>query len=607
MISVAILLLKTTALLFFTGLGLSILLIPEKLYKYFLWFCPWFGVLLITLLSVAISLARIPMTSGKYIITIAAIILLFFGFLLKKRIIIFSKENIILGLLTGIIILINIFPLLYKVRFPTSISFGNLDIITYSSTSDFLINHSIIEAKEIVNFKPAVWSISDFLLSSFRWGSPLILSFFSSFFNARTYQVFYILLISLFSLSFPLAYILTRLFFQSKKYLLMILTFITYGLNATVLYMLYHVFFGQFTFIGLYILITIFFYSYISEKKNNSIIPNSYEISIGLIIAAVSTIYPEGFLFILAPLSVFVFFSIFFNKKRFYYLLSLLKSLIIACIISPITIGTCIRHNIRMFISTIGVTSIGWENIRNASPIEMIGLYNLNYSRALPLILLIITGLFVLFVWIIGLIKIKNRLLIIINLLMIASFFIMYRYISPNFFAYHRAVTYTIFFFTILFSVGIATIFSLFKNKIIKFIIICIFLALAIRSTYRTLNLFYIHCQIIDRPLVSLEELNSNKQIKKPFFIADVYLGEYSMWRRLWQEYFLKDKLIVTRQNYSYTDVKELQKIKLVLAEKNYLEREGKKIEFLKKVWENSYYILGEIKPIPVTPDLSGL
>jgi len=607
MISVAILLLKTTALLFFTGLGLSILLIPEKLYKYFLWFCPWFGVLLITLLSVAISLARIPMTSGKYIIIIAAIILLFFSLIFKKKIIIFSKENFILGLLTGLIILINIFPLLYKVRFPTSISFGNLDIITYSNVSDFLINHSIVEAKEIIYFKPAMWSVTDFILFSYRWGSPLLLSFFSSFFNVRTYQVFYILLILFFGLSFPLVYILTQILYQSKKYLLMTLTFITYGLNVTILYMLYHVFFGQFIFLGLYVLITVFFYSYISEKKTNSIIPNLYEISMALIIAAVSTIYPEGFLFILAPLSTFVFFNMFFNKKRFYYLLSLLKSLIVACIISPITIGTCIRENIRMFFSTIGVTSIGWENIRNASPIEIIGLYNLNYSRILPLILLIISGLFVSLVWIIGLIKIKNRLLIIINLLMATSFFIMYRYISPNFFTYHRAVTYTIFFFTILFSVGIATIFSLFKNKFIKLIIICIFLALVIRSTYRTLNLFYIHCQIIDRPLASLEELNSNKQIKEPFFTADVYLGEYNMWRRLWQEYFLKDKSIVSLQNYNSIEINKLKKVNLVLAEKSFMEREGKKIEFSKIAWENPYYILGEVKPISVTHGLLGL
>lgn len=607
MVSVSVLLLKIVILLFFSGVGLTILLIPEKLQKYFLWFCPWYGVLLITLLSVATSLAGLPMTSGKYIITIAALILLLFGLTIKKKLIIFSKENIVLGLLTGLIIFINIFPLLYKVRFPTSISFGNLDIGTYSNVSDFFINHAVIEAKEIIRLKPAMWPVSDFVLFSFRWGSPLILSFFSSFFNIRTYQVFYILLTLFFGLSFPLVYILTQILYQSKKYLLMILTFITYGLNTTILYMLYHVFFAQFVFIGLYVLITILFYQYINEKKINSIIPNLYEISMSLIIAAISTIYPEGFLFIMMPLTAFVFLNIFFDKKRLYYLLSLLKSLVIASIISPVTIGTGIRQNIKMFFATIGVTSIGWEYIRNASPMEMVGLYNQYYSRALPLILLIISSLFVLSIWTVGFIKIKNRLLMAVNLLMAISFFIMYRFISPNFFTYHRALTYTFFFFTILFTIGIASTFSLLKNRFFKFIIIFAFLLLAIKSSYRTLKLFYIHGQVIDQSLVSLDELNSNKQIKKPFYTADVYLGEYSLWRRLWQEYFLKDKLIVTRQNYGYFEVKELQKIKLVLAEKNFMERENKKIEFLRVVWENPYYILGEVKPILVTPDLSGL
>jgi hypothetical protein len=601
MIDILFLTIKILFILFFVGYGFTAILIPEKLRKDAFWLIPWFGVILITILSVSLNLARIPIREGKYIIILFALFMFFYSVLTRKKLIFFSKELLMLGLLSLICFLINIYPLLTKAGFPTSISFGNLDIITYSNVGDYLINHTVTDMKVLQPFKPYSWSVMDFLFHSFRWGSPLILSFFSSVFGLKAYQVFTIMINLFFSLSFPLVYILTKILYPKNKYLLLVLIFITYALNATILYLLYHVFFGQFIFTGLYLLITILVYSYLEEIKRINFVPNVYEFLIALAIAAVTTIYAEGLLFILTPIAGFAFFSLIFSKKSFLHLLTFLKIFIISIIISPITFGLSIKQNINKFISTIGVTSIGWEKIRNANPAEMIGLYNLNYSQELTFIIALLVGLVISAVWILGISQIKKRLLFLMNIFMALSFFIMYRYVFPNFFTYHRAATYTIFFFIILFSIGIGHIFSLFKNKIVKILVVLAIFILVLRSFYRTFNLFHSHCQIVDQSLISLSKLNKNNKIKKPFFTSDVYLGEYNLWRRLWVEYFLQNKSFISRQNYVF-NINNLKEIKLVLSEKNYLEREGKKIIYKKTVWENNYYKLGEIESLKVWP-----
>ena len=314
--------------------------------------------------------------------------------------------------------------------------------------------------------------------------------------------------------------------------------------------------------------------------------------------------YPEGLLFIIAPIFILLFIYLITDKNnRLFYLFTGIKILAIAIIINPYSFGTSVRHNLKMFTSTLGVATIGWEYIRNASPMEMLGFYNINYSNALPKLAGYAAGSIISLIFLLGLLKIKNKLLFFINILIIVSFFILYRYISPNFFAYHRAVTYSLFIFVLLFSVGVAYIFTLFKKKFIKVAILSVFLILSSRSMYRTLFLFYSHYQIIDRHLISLEELNKDEKITQPFYTADVYLGEYDLWKRVWREYFLNNKLIISRQNYP-RETKNLSGIKLVLAEKSYLERDGKKIIFTKIIWENQYFKLGGIVPSQVSADL---
>ena len=126
---------------------------------------------------------------------------------------------------------------------------------------------------------------------------------------------------------------------------------------------------------------------------------------------------------------------------------------------------------------------------------------------------------------------------------------------------------------------------------------------MSIRSSYRTMYQLYWHPRVVDKSLISLTKLNDDKRYNSAFFTSDVFLGEYDLWKRLWREYMLSDKSIISRQNYP-TERAFLKNINLVLTEKNFIEGEGKKIVYKNIVWENEHYLLGEIEEINVAKDL---
>ena len=181
--------------------------------------------------------------------------------------------------------------------------------------------------------------------------------------------------------------------------------------------------------------------------------------------------------------------------------------------------------------------------------------------------------------------------------------YLIFAFYFKNFFTYHRTITYTVFFISILFSIGMLSIFDRLKNKIVLAIVVIIFTLMSIRSSYRTMYQLYWHPRVVDKSLISLTKLNDDKRYNSAFFTSDVFLGEYDLWKRLWREYMLSDKSIISRQNYP-TERAFLKNINLVLTEKNFIEGEGKKIVYKNIVWENEHYLLGEIEEINVAKDL---
>jgi len=603
MIEIIILTAKIIFILFFMGAGFTAIFLPKSLRVDSFWLMPWFGMILIAVMGVLFSLGKVSIVYAKNIMFLIAGAMFVYALITKKKIFYLDKSVYVLGGLTLISLLYNLYPLISQVGFPTTVSLGNLDPLSYTPVADFLTNHTIFEGFIFEHYKPFLWATGDLLHNSFRWGSPMILSFIASVFNVRAYSVYFIFLTLSFVLSFPLVYIIAKRMIRASEYIVMFLIFITFLFNSTILYMIYNVFFAQFLFSGIYILIFLLLYEYLKNidfKKNL----NLYDLLLGILISSITTIYPEGLTFTLVPLGLVTLIYTIKNKTNQYFFI-LIKILFISYIINPYSFGTALARNLSVILSATKTGFIGWENIPYASPLEIMGLYNLYYSKDFPPVIDSITGIPIIIIWLIGLKKLKSQTVMSAFFYTFVILYIGFRFISPNFFLYHRAITYSLFLYPILFASGLVYIFGYLRKYVVVFIIVVITLLVG-RSAYRTTYQMYWHMRVVDKALVSLQDLNLRTGIPQPFYTSDVFLGEYDLWRRLWREYFLMNKLIVTRQNFP-TEILTLPKDRFVLAEKDVLEYQDKKITFKNIVWENEYYQLGQIEDASYANDLEKL
>lgn len=592
MFEIIFLIIKILIILFFVGYGFTSIFLPEKLRKDSFFFIPWIGLILITVIGIALSMIQIPLAQSKYIIFTIASILIIYSLLIKKTIFRFSKDTILLCVLAVICLLFNLYPLLIKIGYPTTISLSNLDPLYYVNLGEYLINHSVLTHPEILSTQPHLKAVGD-LLYYHRWGSPLILGFFSSVFKIRAYRIYSILITLLFSLSFPLVYLLGKLLINKSSKLLIFLTFLTYGINSTILYMLYNVFFAQFIFIGIFILTVILLYSYFSDGIIKNLRLNGYDLLIAFGFSSLTTIYSEGLVFAIIPIAVFLLYKLFLKEKLTVFI-SLLKIIILALIINPYTMSIALYGDYQLFFSSTKASFIGWERVPYATPLEMTGFYNLFYYKDLSRISSLLISIPIVGICLFGLLKIKDKLLTVSYIFVFGLFYVVYWFIYPNYYLHLKLVSYLLFIFSVIFSVGLLYLIKFFKNTILTLSILIIITFLSLRSAYRTIYQFYYHPRVVDKKLISLEQLNNNKKIKKTFFTSDVFLGEYDLWKRLWQEYLLSNKEIITRTNY--LEEKNLENVKLVLSEKDLQEYDHKKIIYKNIIWENDYYKLGEIK-----------
>lgn len=591
-------LIKIFTLLFFAGYGLTSILLPKKMRTDSFFIIPWFGLIIITLLSVIFSLIKIPIEQSKYLVITVSTAVLIYAFYKKKLIKNFSKETIIVSLFTFLALIYYLFPLFTKIGFPTTASYGNLDPLSYVNVSEFLIHKTVYDGTVLETYKPHLIAVGDLLHYSYRWGSPMILGFFSNILNLRAYQVYSVILNLLFALTFPLVYLLAKQVSGKKGLLLIGLVFLTFAVNPIMLYMLYNVFFGQFIFGGVFVLSVFLFYGYLSDKNTDNWKWNNYDILLGLAFSSITTIYPEGIVFAFVPICFFFFFK-FVKTKKFSTIIPFLKILITTIIVNPLTFSYTLKWNIGVFLLTTKTGFIGWEKIRYATPFELTGIYNLFYYKNLNNKLDLITSIPVIIVFLIGLYKAKNKLIISSYLLLFGLFYILYRFFVPNYYTHLKTVSFMLFTFSIIFSFGMIIFLKLFRSKLFFIMSLIVFVLLVFRSSYRTFYQMYFHGKVVDKSLISLIELNDNKKINQTIISADAYLGEYDLWRRLWQEYFLYDKKIISLSNYS-TLIDKVPKRKYVLSEKKLTEFDHKKIKYKKIIWQNEYYQLGEIKPLDI-------
>jgi len=580
---------------FLIGFGLTQIIIPKYLKQYSFWLTPWVGTFFLIFLLVIASLAGISVNQiSSYIIAASIILDIIVIFRRKVNINFQFKEEIIIGLFIGISIILNTSPLIRRDRFLTTLSFGNNDMIAYVSSADYLKNHTIIEV-----FNSNVWEpVGNLLQAAYRFGPPIIGSFFINLFHLEGYQFIYLLETIYFALSLPLLYIFLKLIFKPNLLALTILMFIAV-FNVNLLYILYHDFFGQILFWGIEMFLLIFFFSYFYDHKNKDSNLTNYDFILGISIAVFYFTYHEPTIFIFFPLMLFIGISFLMKKNISIYIEKLKKIGLIALFCSSISIvyasildfGQAFRGNPNQ--------PIGWglfrAQIPYANPYEALGFYSIHSFAPLPLAIAIILSILIVLIIIYGLLKIDKKLLMSCYLLVFLLFFYWLGIYQNNFFAYNRALTYTLPVWLVLFTVGIIVIFTNLKKSIFIKIFIILLIGLEVFSGIKLNKRFIGERLAVDKSYVSLIDLK-NKNIKEPIYEEGFINGGSSLWKQTWIGYFLYYYNISPTPTLFLNDqyANKVPDSSLVLLSKDpWIPAPN--IIFKNIIWSNDYFRLGRI------------
>ena len=566
MIEIILLTLAVIVLLGLLGAGLTTLILPDAERGSWWAISFWVGTVFVALLGTSLSQAGLSVNQSTPLILGAGLIL--FELARRKRLLKWqlTKLDYLILALTVLTLAIQLFTHLTRTQFPTTVSMGNLDPISYTTVADYLRDHTVWDGTGYIPYSPYIWSVGDLLHHSYRWGTPMVLSVVSSLLGRDAYEIYSLLLTAFFAMSYPALYLFAKKLKPTLSWIESLILFLSYSVNSTLMYMLYNVFFGQFAWGGVLIL----------SAWALSLPRQKSEWLSAIMIAGTALLYPEGLVFVIVPT----------------ILLWRGKSLLLAALMAPYSLFAGIRQLGRVIVSSSSVTWIGWEKIRFANLLEILGLYNLNYSRPLPVLLALIPLMIITSIMIYGYLRAKNRLTLLVYFGVFAGAYFTTRIIGNNFFTYWRTLGYSIFLYSALLASAIGWLHEKMgrKNWLLLIVILGL-LGFTGRSAVRSAKQMYYHHHSVDRALISLKEMPIQTT---PILTTDVVLGEYNLWIRLWREYMLTKQPIITRQNM-LQDMIESESNRLLLIEKEKIAEVRKAIEFNEIIWENEYYELREI------------
>ncbi|PIY71647.1 hypothetical protein COY87_05050, partial [Candidatus Roizmanbacteria bacterium CG_4_10_14_0_8_um_filter_33_9] len=405
-------------ILFILGFGLTQLIIPRQLKKYSLWLTPWVTIIFSIFFLVIISLFGLSVKQAIWPLILCFLSTDIYA-LFNIRKIYFKidiKKNFFIACIVLLSLTLNLSPLIRRDRILTTISLGNNDIIAYTTVGDYLKNHSISES-----FKTKVDTTTDNLLhDGYRWGTPIINSFFLSLLNLEGYQYTYAAQTVLFALFIPLVFILFEILFTQSLIGTLIITILT-GFNVNLLYMLYHDFFGQVLFWGLELVLFILFYSYLHSdliKKNKL---NIYDYLLGITVTVLFFSYHEPAFFMFAPIGLFIILKFIFDKKKsLSYIQAIIRIGLISLISGSVSIINAVIFDFKQAFMSNPNQPIGWQLFRNkipfANPFEAMGFYSIHNFEPMPTLIAVILSVFVILVILKGVLNSKYRLLTICNL-----------------------------------------------------------------------------------------------------------------------------------------------------------------------------------------------
>ncbi len=592
MLQTILYLILTLAVLYILGYGLTLLILPKKLLPYSIWLMPWIAVITIINFLIVLSLLGIPaIVSAPLLTVLLAGISIYVFFKVKPRLEITFSDIILMGIVF-LNIIFNIIPILRREGILTTISLGNNDIIAYTTVGDYLVRHTILESF----YSKVLLSVSNLLHDGYRWGPSILLSYFLTVFRLSGYQLGYLMQAILFGLTVPLVYVFTRILHKTS-FLGMILVALMTAFNANLIYILYHNFFGQVLFWGIQGMLFILFFAYFGsdEEKNNEI--NRFDVLSGLTIATLYTSYHEPAVFMFAPLILYLILRFLLRTNPVAYVKKLF-------VIAGIALGFSFVSILNAMIIDIGQTfaakkglPIGWGLFRNevpfANPFEALGFYSIHSFPPLPTVLAVLLSVATIGVIIRGIIKSKQKLLI----LCFAAVFLFFLYWSGiynhHFYDYYRVVTYTLPFFIVLFVIGFFELITVPRVKIGLMLGLIGLLMFSGIKLNKKLRESYIS---VDKSLASLQDAPLST-IREPIYVEGFIDSKIPYWVQNWTGYFMYD------HNLQHFPVKFNENSQLHKVPENSLVLSGKvsrwyyppKIILKDIVWENEYYKIGRL------------
>jgi len=505
------------------------------------------------------------------------------------------KKDFLLTCFVLSTLVLNLSPLIRSDRILTTISMGNNDVISYTTTGDYLKNNSISRSLK----EKTEQSIGVLLSYSYRWGTPIINAFFLTLLNLQAYQYTYTSEVILYSLFIPLLYIFFRILYGKSNLIGLITVSIFAGFNVNLLYMLYHNFFGQVLFWGIEMLLFIFFYYYFnsSEIKLKKFNINDY--ILGILISVLFFSYHEPAIFMFAPLGIFLLIIFFLNKIYFkYYLQSLLRIAFISIATSSLSIVNALIFDFNQAFMGNPNQPIGWQLFRSkipfANPFEAMGFWSIHNFDPMPTILATILSIITLLIIIKGVSKTRYKILTINYLLFFSLFYYWTGINKNNFFAYNRALTYTLPFIIVLFSIGLTSLFE--KQKYFWSIIIVILICFELWSVVNLNKRFIREHLSVEKSFISIIDLK-NKNIIEPIYEESFINDATPLWRQIWTGYFLYTKKISQIPTILNNDLYEnkVPNGSSVLISKSTPWFSSLKIIYKDIIWNNEYFNLGHI------------
>lgn len=537
----------------------------------------------------------VPVSVSSPIYVLVNLVLFVYVIFVKKvRIQFHIKTSLLIGLFVCMSLVLNTYPLFRTENTLTTISYGNNDVIVYALTPDYLIESSIFENAIEKENQPQMAhpGVSNLLKTGFRWGTPIILGNYMSIFNLKGYQSAYIIQVMLFSLLFPLVWVLYDSLSAKKSWFALPLVLSLLLFNSNLQYMLFHNFAGQIVFWG--VALSTFLLYFNSDwdskniRKNKSFMTGTL---IGLCWSVLLISYHEGAVFVIGSYLLFAIARYIQKPKQVH----ILKRIAHISFITVFTSAVALFHSVMFDIQQAKLVSgpIGWQKFRESipfsNPFEMMGMYSIHLFEPMPLLVSVFVSVCVVALFIRGIRYSGQKLL---SVCIVAVFLLMLLWggiYNNNFFVYNRVATYMLPFLTIFFVIGIVSLQSKIKPIFYIFFVGSLVVLSGINSLLLTQD-FKNHHMSVDASFQSLLEL-SLEDVKEVIYFPSLITHTSNYWEEIWKDYFLHSNYQL-KSSLNQDESDELEEGALVLQNKT--ERYSPIARVLEQelLWENEYFKL---------------